>query len=266
MIIDFHTHAFPDNIAEKALKTIESMGGIKPKFDGTLRGLLESMDEAGITVSVVLSIATKPSQFESIFRWSRSIFSERIIPFPSVHPDDERVVQHIFEIKNEGFKGLKLHPYFQNFYVDEERMFPIYEAIEKTGLILVMHSGYDFAYERIDRAGPERIKRIIEKFPELKLVAAHLGGWQQWSGVEKFLIGRKVYFETSFSHGFLEKREITKIILSHSPDKILFGSDTPWADQKESVKAIQESELPQDIRDKIFFQNAAELIGIQNFR
>ena len=96
-IIDFHTHIFPDNLAGKALRSIESTGGIKPKFDGTLKGLINSMDNAGVSISVVLSIATKPKQFNSIFNWARSIYSERIIPFPSVHPDDEEVHQHILQ-------------------------------------------------------------------------------------------------------------------------------------------------------------------------
>lgn len=262
MIIDFHTHAFPDKIAEKALKTIESMGGIKPTFDGTIRGLLESMDNAGITVSVVLSIATKPSQFEPILEWAEAIYSERIIPFPSVHPDDEGAIQKVFEIKNRGFKGLKMHPYFQNFLIDEEKMFFLYEAIEKSGLILVMHSGYDFAYERIDKAGPQRILRVLEKFPALRFVATHLAGWQQWEDVEKLLVGKNIFIETSFSHGFLEDTKIENILLAHCPDLIFFGSDAPWADQKESIKAIQEIKIPQNIKEKILYQNAEKYLGL----
>lgn len=262
MIIDFHTHAFPDKIAEKALKKIEAMGGIKPKFDGTIKGLLESMDSAGITTSVVLSIATKVSQFESILQWAGSINSERIIAFPSVHPDDEKVVERIFEIKNAGFKGLKMHPYFQDFIIDEEKMFPIYEAIEKAQLILVMHSGYDFAYERIDKAGPKRILKVIEKFPGLKFVATHLGGWEQWKDVEQFLVGKNLLIETSFSYDYLEKRKIEDIILTHNPDQILFGSDTPWADQKEAVEVLKKTEIPIEIKNKIFYQNAIRILGL----
>ncbi|HON04758.1 MAG TPA: amidohydrolase family protein [Candidatus Ratteibacteria bacterium] len=259
-IIDFHTHIFPDNLAGKALRSIESTGGIKPKFDGTLKGLINSMDNAGVSISVVLSIATKPKQFNSIFNWARSIYSERIIPFPSVHPDDEEVHQHILQIKSEGFKGLKMHPYFQGFYIDEERMFPIYETIAKAGLILVIHAGYDFAYERIEKAGPWRILRIMKEFPELHLVAAHLGGWQQWDIVEKLLIGKNLFIDTSFSQDFLEESQFMRMILRHH-GMVLFGTDTPWTEQKDAVQKLKKIAIPEDIKSQIFYQNAAKLLN-----
>ena len=262
LIIDFHTHAFPDEIAQRALNAIEHAGGIKPNFDGTLKGLLNSMEDAGVSISVVLSIATKPSQFDSILRWSSSILSEKIIPFPSVHPDDKQAREHILQIKEEGFKGIKMHPYFQNFYVDEERMFPIYEVITEAGLILVMHSGYDFAWERVDRAGPHRILKVIENFPELKLVAAHSGGWEQWDMVEELLIGKRIFIETSFSSSFLKEEQFERLILKHSSDMVLFGTDTPWANQKKALQQFNNSGIPDNIRRKILGENAAKLLGI----
>ncbi|MCM8822887.1 MAG: amidohydrolase family protein [Candidatus Omnitrophica bacterium] len=264
MIIDFHTHAFPDNVAERALKRVESKGGIKPKFDGTLSGLLLSMDKAGISISVVLSIATRPGQFDSILKWSGTIRSDRIIPFPSVHPDDYYVQEHIREIKKQGFKGLKMHPYFQNFYVDEERMFPVYETIAGSDLILVLHCGFDFAYERIDRAGPQRILRVVERCPELKLVAAHSGGWQQWDDVEKLLTGKNIYFEISFSQGFMNDKQFKRMIVKHSSDLILFGTDTPWADQKAALENFENLKISQDIKSNIFFKNAMRLLKIDD--
>ncbi|MCM8764343.1 MAG: amidohydrolase family protein [Candidatus Omnitrophica bacterium] len=262
MVVDFHAHAFPDNIAERALKVVELKGGIKPKFDGTLKGLLYSMDRSGISISVVLSIATRPGQFGSILRWNSSIRSDRIIPFPSVHPDDRDILEHIHEIKNQGFKGLKMHPYFQDFYVDQEKMFPIYEAITAAGLILVLHSGFDFAFERVERANPQRILRVIEKFPEIKLVCAHLGGWQQWNDVEKFLIGKNIYIETSFSQDFLKDNQFERIILKHPSNLILFGTDTPWAEQKSAVQIFERTSISQDIKSRIFFRNAMKLLEI----
>lgn len=262
MIIDFHTHIFPDSIATKALNNIKSTGGIKPVFDGTLKGLLYSMDKAGISKSVVLSIATKPEQFDSILKWSKTIQSDRIIPFLSVHPDDKNAIERIFQIKKEGFKGIKLHPYYQQFYIDEERIFPLYEVIEKTGLIVVMHSGYDFAYEKIDKAGPQRILKIIKKFPQLKLVAAHLGGWEQWKQVKDYLVGKNLFFETSFTDGFLSDSEFEEIILKHHSDMILFGTDTPWADQKKSVEKIKTLDISEGYKEKIFYKNASKILGI----
>ena len=126
MIIDFHTHAFPDDLAEKAVSGLGYDSKLKPSYDGTIDGLLKSMDEAGIEKSVVLNIATKPSQAENIINWCLKVRSERIIPFASIHPDNGNFPVIISRIKNEGIRGIKLHPMYQDFYADEERLFPVY--------------------------------------------------------------------------------------------------------------------------------------------
>ncbi|MCS7180861.1 MAG: amidohydrolase, partial [bacterium] len=174
-IIDIHTHAFPDNVAEKAIPLLEEEGKIKAKLDGKISSLLSSMDKHGIEKSVICSIATKPTQYNPILKWSKEINSERIIPFPSFHQDDPFVFERIEEIKKEGFKGIKLHPYYQKFVVDEEKMMKIYDKICKENLILVLHTGFDFAFERVKIADPEKIMNVKRVFPNLKLITTHLG-------------------------------------------------------------------------------------------
>jgi len=134
-IVDFHTHAFPDPIAEKAIPLLED-DCVKARLDGKISSLLTSMDANGIRKAVVCSIATKPEQFVPIFKWSRQIASERLVPFPSVHPDDPEAPARVRQIREAGLLGFKLHPYYQKFSVDEDRMLPIYEAAEAAGLIL----------------------------------------------------------------------------------------------------------------------------------
>ncbi len=125
-IVDFHTHAFPDELADRAMKLLTEEGGVKPHLDGKISSLLRSMDACGIEKSIVCSIATKPVQFDPILSWCRKIRSGRIIPFPSLHPQDPQFSERISEIKKEGFKGIKFHPYYQDFRIDDERLFPIY--------------------------------------------------------------------------------------------------------------------------------------------
>ncbi len=112
--IDIHTHAFPDLIAKVAIPALEREGGIKAYLDGTVAGLLASMDRSGIEQSVLCSIATRPEQFTPILEWSKEIRSERIVPFPSLHPDDPLLLEHLQEVHDEGFKGVKMHPYYQS--------------------------------------------------------------------------------------------------------------------------------------------------------
>lgn len=260
--VDFHTHAFPDFLAPRAIPLLEEKGGIKAKLDGKISSLLKSMDEAGIEISVVCSIATRPEQFTSILEWSKDIRSPRIIPLPSFHPQDKEVKEKIEIIKKEGFKGIKLHPYYQDFYVDEEHMFPIYEKIEEEGLLLVLHTGFDFAFPRERRADPEKILKVCKKFPSLKLITTHLGGWEDWEEVACHLLGKEIYMETSFSLKYLGREKVKEFLLKHPSDYLLFGTDSPWSDQKEEVEEISKLELPQKIFRKIMGENALKLLQI----
>lgn len=261
-IIDFHTHAFPDSLAERAIKALEAEAdGVKAFHDGRVSSLLRSMDEAGIQKSVVCSIATKPAQFEPILKWSLEIKSDRIIPFPSFHPDDDKFKDHAARIGGEGFRGVKFHPFYQDFYLDDDRLLFIYEELLKHGLIVVMHTGYDIAFERIRRADPKRILNVYKRFPELKLVTTHLGAWEQWDEVRDMLIGKNIYMELSFSIEYL-KDKLREFILSHPLDYILFGTDSPWTSQKATIEAVRALKLGDEIERRLFKDNAARLLNI----
>ncbi len=260
--IDFHTHAFPDSLAENAMPRLEEEGNVKASLDGRLTSLLESMHRAGIAKSVVSSIATKPSQFRSIFEWSKSITSERIIPFPSIHPNDTKVLQRIDAISREGFKGIKMHPYYQDFVLDEQRMLPLYERISERALILLVHTGFDIAFERKRIADPERIVRIVENFPDLKLVTSHFGAWEDWQQVEKMLVGKPIYMDISYSFEFMDREVARRILVSHPQDYLLFGTDSPWGDQENTLDLVREMNLNEQRLCAILYSNAERLLGL----
>ncbi len=261
-IIDFHTHAFPDSLAENAMPRLEEEGNVKASLDGRLTSLLESMHRAGIAKSVVSSIATKPSQFRSIFEWSKSIMSERIIPFPSIHPSEPEVLHQIDAIEREGFKGIKMHPYYQGFVLDEQRMLPLYERISKNALVLLVHTGFDIAFERKRIADPERIVRIAENFPDLKLVTSHFGAWEDWQQVEKMLVGKPIYMDISYSFEFMDREVARRILVSHPRDYLLFGTDSPWGDQRNTLGLVDEMNLSEQRLHAILYSNAERLLDI----
>ncbi len=261
-IIDFHTHAFADELAERAMSYLASESeGVEPCHDGRVSSLLESMDEAGICRSVVCPIATKPKQFEGIFEWCKEIRSERIEPFPSVHPDDEQCLERIGLIKDAGFKGVKMHPYYQKFVLDENKMVPIYKRISDAGLMLVMHCGYDIAFEFDDRSSPERILKLYAEFPDLKFISTHFGGWQAWDKVSELLIGRPIYMEISFSLTYLDPEKARKMALGHPKEYLLFGTDSPWQGQKLTVELLKKLDLGRELEEAIFWDNAKKLLG-----
>jgi len=259
-IIDFHTHAFPDGLAERAMKALSEEGNIPYYLDGKVSSLLASMDKYSITRSVICSIATKPAQFDSILNWSRQINSARIIPFPSLHPDDPDWEKHIKAIRQAGFLGLKMHPYYQNFDLDQPRLLPLFEAISRERLILVLHTGFDFAFPRVRKADPEKILRILQQIPDLLLVTTHLGAWEDWDQVEKYLLGKPVYMEISFSLEYLGRQQSRYLITHHPQEYILFGTDSPWADQGACLELFHKLSLPEDLKRLILGENALSLL------
>jgi predicted TIM-barrel fold metal-dependent hydrolase len=242
------------------MKHLEGEGDIKAHLDGRVSSLLQSMDKNGIDKSIVCSIATKPSQFEPIIEWSKKIRSDRIIPFPSIHPEDTQALDHLSEIKGEGFTGVKFHPYYQDFSIDEERMFPVYEKVLKDNLMIVMHTGFDFAFERMRIADPVKILKVYDEFPGIKLVTTHLGAWDDWNEVEKHLIGKNIYMEISFSLEFLEKEKAKSLIQSHPKEYIFFGTDSPWTDQGNTLSLLKKLELGHELESQILHNNALKLI------
>ncbi|MFA6175336.1 MAG: TatD family hydrolase [Phycisphaerae bacterium] len=262
-IIDFHTHAFSDDLAPKAMKALSSGCPDLPYYlDGTVKQLLESMDKAGISKSVICSIATKPKQFQPIFDWSIAIQSDRIIPLASVHPLDEQRDEHIKQVKDAGLKGLKLHPYYQDFYVDEDNMLKYYEQVCKHDLVLTVHTGYDVAFPYIRRAEPARILNALKHFPQLKFITTHLGAWQMWDEVENELLGKNVYIEISFALEYLSEKRAKQILENHPEDYILFGSDSPWTDQRQTLNLLNKLKLSPERMGKILSANAKKLLAI----
>lgn len=266
MIIDFHTHAFPDPVAERAMPQLEEEGNIKAVLDGKVSSLLRSMDRAGIEASVVASIATRPQQFERILNWSAEIASDRIVPFPSVHPDDPSGAEHVQLIHARGFKGVKLHPYYQGFSLDDERVLPLYRAMEECGLVLLCHTGFDLAFPRERRCDPVRILRVLERFPGLAFVASHLGAWEDWDEVERHLVGRPIYLDLSFAIDGIGPPRARELILRHPPEYMLFGSDSPWAGQQETIDQVRGLELGAQRERLLFAENAMRLLDFRPSR
>ncbi|MGB9792563.1 MAG: amidohydrolase family protein [Thermacetogeniaceae bacterium] len=261
MVIDFHTHCFPDELARRAIPLLASRAKIKPHVDGTVTDLCRSMRKAGIFLSVVQPVATRPQQVRKINEWARGNQRRELLFFAAFHPDLERPFEEIKRIKDQGFKGIKLHPDYQEFFVDEERMFPIYEAIFNEELIILFHAGVDVGLPPPVHCTPKRLANVLRLFPGGKVIAAHMGGYLCWDEVERELLGKEVFFDTSFSFCKLGKERMRRMILEHGPEKILFATDSPWTDQSEEVANIRSLGLPEDLTQKILGLNAASLIG-----
>ncbi len=264
MIIDFHVHAFPDALAAKALPLLSKCsGGVKPNYDATISGLESYLAKNNVDYAVVLNIATNPHQEKKVNDFAISLLEKKnIIPFGSVHPDSPNALSELERLAKAGIRGIKLHPDYQHFFVDDEKMFPIYKKIAELGFITVFHAGVDIGYPNPVHCTPERLLRVLDLFDDAPVVAAHFGGWLLWDSVLEDLCGTKVYLDTAFSSGKMPPDYAKELIKAHGADKVLLGSDMPWSDTLDEVRFMQSLDLSAEDEEKILSNNAKRLLNI----
>ncbi len=263
-VIDFHTHIFPDKIAKQAVERLaEESGEYTPKTDGTLNGLIASMDLAGIGASVVANIATRPGQMLPIFVFCRHSAGKRIAPLISVHPDNAlSEVNLLFTRAAEaGIRGVKLHPMYQGFFLDDRKMYPLYQLIEHFGLFVVFHTGYDIAFPGNTQADVERVRTVANEFRKLSIVTTHVGGWKQWDRAGILGKCENVYTETSLTLTEMSDGDFVKVLLKFDENRVLFGSDSPWTDQKEMLDRTLRLKIADSRKEKMLYLNAKALLG-----
>ncbi len=258
-ILDLHTHAFPDFLAPKAMEVLtRPMGDWLPARDGTLASLLASMDAAGVARCCVANIATKPEQSTAILSWSQQIASERLIPLGSVHPFSPRWGEELEAIAAAGLPGIKLHPLFQGFVVDDDAVMPLYAKAAQLGLFVLFHAGLDISYPGERGASPARLARVRSQVPGLVMIAAHFGGWQVWDEVIEHLAGKDIYLDTSYIHQ-VPGPQLETILRRHGTHRILFGSDSPWLSQVECLRHLRGMPLSAESLQGILGGNALGL-------
>lgn len=283
MIIDFHVHCFPQTIAEKALETLSLSGNTKPYTDGTEADLIRSMERAGIDHSVLLPVHTRPSQSEKLNnQLIRRMNEEReteLILFGGMHPEYEGYRSLLKEMAVNGVRGIKLHPAFQKTDLDDIRMMRIIDAASELGMVVVVHAGYDISFPEHNYSSIPMLSRVINEVAPPKLVAAHMGGWNAWKEVKTDLAGGPIWLDTAFSIGPVEARgsspmkmqcrcdnlggeEFADLCRAHGVDHIVFGTDSPWAEQKTYVERISNLPMTDAEKEAILGKNAEALLSL----
>lgn len=265
MVIDFHTHIFPEKIAERAFASLSchaEEAGYEPVHNLTRSGLLECMDNYGIDLSVVCPVATKPTQSEKNLEWGITIRDDRTIAIAGLYPDKDSWKKNVDLALDMGYKGIKLHPEYQNFVVDDESMLPLYEYAFNKGFFILFHAGYDPIGKHPFNSNPEKFLRIINEFRGATMVLAHLGGQSQWDDVEKYLAGEEVYFDTAMGFKYFSKEQFLSILSKHGSDRILFGSDSPWSNGGEELEILSAMPISNEQKENILYKNAKTLLGL----
>ena len=260
-IIDVHSHIYPEKIADKASHSIADFYRIDARTEGTSAVLLEEGRAAGIDVYVVNSVATNVRQVRRIneFLLSEVRAHPEFRGLIALHPDmDEGAIRDEIEwgILN-GFKGIKLHPDFQHFYLDEDRAKKIYRAASGK-LPILFHTGDS----RFNFSSPGRMAKVAEEFPDLICIAAHFGGWSEWNQVGVYKGLGNVYVDTSSTLAFISPDEAKRYIDYFGAEWFLFGVDFPMWNASEELERFMKVDISLEEREMILWKNASALIGI----
>ncbi len=260
MIIDAHAHIYPEKIAERAVKGIEDFYNMHVDYNGTVSQLIKAGGEAGVSRFIVQSVATVPGQVQSINNFIAKCVEEypdKLIGFGALHPDFENIRGEVSRMESLGLRGIKLHPDFQRFDLDDERAFPIYEIAEERGLPILFHIGDT----RQDFSSPERLLNVMKKFPALKAIGAHLCGWSMWDRGAELFAHSGVYAECSSSLYALSPEPAAELIREIGSDRVMWGTDYPMWNAKEEIGRFNKLPLTAEEREDILSRNALRLLG-----
>lgn len=278
MIIDFHTHTFPDTLAERAIASLSAASHSKAFLDGTAASLRASMKKAGVSHSVVLPVATNPLKIAHLNDVSiRENGKDGLVYFGAVHPESENALEEMDRLRENGVLGVKIHPVYQNTDICHPRFLRILEKAGEIGLCVVMHAGDDIGFPGVVRCSPEMIAAALRAVGPVKCVLAHMGGWKRWDGVAPLSEFPSVYLDTAFSLGkipakddsfseeekcLLDREAFVSLVRLFSSERVLFGTDSPWTDQGESRDAILSLSLTDGEKENILFENARKMLHL----
>lgn len=261
-VIDFHVHIFPDKIAEKAARAVGKFYDIPMALDGKLSTALREMDRAGVERFVAHSVATTPAQVSRINDFileSHAKYPDRIIPFAAMHPDVENIPQVMENIIASGFKGIKIHPDIQGFQIDAPHVLKMIESIAGR-LPLLIHTG-DYRY---DNSGPDRMNHVMELFPELIAICAHLGGYSEWerAAASPLVKNKNVYVDTCSSLFAVSPERAVQIIRTFGANRVMYATDYPMWSPYEEMERFNKLVLTSEEREQIFHRTAEKLLGL----
>ena len=283
MIIDIHTHTFPAHVAERALRSMQGESHTALFADGTAEGLRKQMASAGIGLSVVQPVATRPNQAEhindSVMLTNGRTRETGILSFGALHPADDHPEAELERLNAAGVRGIKLHPAYEQIGMDDPRTVAVLRRCAELDLIVLIHSGWDVGLPGRDHALPQRTRSALDRVGPVRLIAAHMGGWRCWEEAARLLADTGVYIDTSFSIGrltpapdpwpwreedlrMLDPAEAADLMRAYGTDHVLFGTDSPWADSAEEVRSVRDLPLTEAEKNGILGENAARLLQL----
>ena len=266
MLIDFHTHTFPDRVAPAALKELSARSHTLPFTDGTVQGLKDAMARDGVDISVVLPVATNPAQVEKINRraldTNATSAETGLISFGAMHPDYADYKTELKWLKDNGFKATNLHPDYQSRYVDDPLMLNIIAEAESLGLYTTIHAVIDIGYPDDVHCPTTRTRHMVDTLHPTHVILAHTGGWKQWDQVIELLTDPALYIDISFSMNRITQDQFMTILEQHGSNHMLFATDSPWDTAGHTLTELKKLPLTREQFDDICYKNACKILNL----
>ncbi len=261
-IIDAHTHIFPETVADRAMERLGEMYDARPVRRPVLDELVAEMDDAGVDRSVYAPVSTRPDQVPSINRFALDLVDHpRVIPFGTLHPHYEDLPGEVDRLLTGGIRGVKLQPFFQGFSFEEPETRAMFETIGDR-LVILIHGGQEIV--EIEDVVPhgEALARLVEDFPKLRLIVAHMGGYEMWEGVSEHLVGAPVHFDLSYTFDHAPDALIAEICSRHGWNRVIFGSDFPWQSQRDALAGLRRLNLDDETFAGVAAGNLLRLLDL----
>jgi predicted TIM-barrel fold metal-dependent hydrolase len=261
VIVDAHCHVWPDHIAPKVLASRPA--NLDPVHDGTIDGLRRTMDAAGVDHAMCLAVANVARTVERTNEFIGSIDRSRFTPFGTVHPDLD-IDANLKSLSSNGIQGVKLHPLFQDLSLGDPRVVDLLSALADADVTVITHVGAGGTSEANDRATPRYLRAVLEKIPNLRLIACHFGGYHQLDEAEELIVESRAILETSWPPRLadLDRERIRRIITRHGADRVVFGSDWPMANPAAEIAAVRSLGMDEASEQAILGGNLARLLGL----
>lgn len=269
-VIDSHVHLYPDALAPRVTPALAARFGNPPAFDGTVNGCRDQAARAGIVLSVNLPVATDPGHvdhtnaFWHAYATSRpgTVGESQVLSLAALHPLTPDLPDVIAQLVRDGFRGIKFHPEYQHFRFNDAALDDTWAALAEHGLVAYLHAGGERVFQPPFHSTPHEIATLHRRFPKLRIVAAHLGGFGMWDECEEVLIGQDVWLDLSHTFFWMDDAQILRMIHAHGPHRILFGTDAPWQTPAQVLDAFLALPMNDEERRRICYDNAAELLRL----
>lgn len=259
-IIDFHTHIYPEPVAAKAAKNIRDFYNIyDASLDGSADHLLAYGKEAGISKYVVLPVAVKANNVKHINSFIMQQVAEHseFIGFGTLHAQMDNLTDECERILKCGLKGIKFHPDFQTFDIDDPRLYPAYEILQGK-VPIIFHTGD----KRYDYSNPRRLRHILELFPNLHTIGAHFGGYSMYESAYEELKDTNCFFDISSSLMFMEDGIAESYIRKYGAERMVYGTDFPLWDPRIEVPRFMNLKLTSNEFEQIAWKTASNILNL----